>query len=207
MPKEDRLFDLLNQMTENELKYLMKEILSMDTYVSANKISAEIRAKAGNSFVNLIRDTHELEWKKILIDVADKLNLKVSSLTASTNIKLLEEQVRKYKPELAVVFNEEKAKEFKDINNNIKDNWVSFSLDSKVLSFDSSIKYYDFVINSLMKNTKIKQAKHVAIQLVKEPLLAFSGTAYIKIIPTVIFILSCHYLKHIKIKMKEAALI
>ena len=52
------------------------------------------------------------------LDVADKLNLKVSALTASTNIKLLEEQVRKYKPELAVVFNEEKAKEFKD---NIKD--------------------------------------------------------------------------------------
>ena len=45
------------------------------------------------------------------LDVADKLNLKVSALTASTNIKLLEEQVRKYKPELAVVFNEEKAKE------------------------------------------------------------------------------------------------
>ena len=52
------------------------------------------------------------------LDVVDKLNLKVSALTASTNIKLLEEQVRKYKPELAVVFNEEKAKEFKD---NIKD--------------------------------------------------------------------------------------
>ena len=52
------------------------------------------------------------------LDVADKLNLKVSALTASTNIKLLEEQVRKYKPELAVVFNEEKAKELKD---NIKD--------------------------------------------------------------------------------------
>ena len=30
------------------------------------------------------------------LDVADKLNLKVSALTASTNIKLLEEQVRKY---------------------------------------------------------------------------------------------------------------
>ena len=31
------------------------------------------------------------------LDVADKLNLKVSALTASTNIKLLEERVRKYK--------------------------------------------------------------------------------------------------------------
>jgi|JI10StandDraft_1071094.scaffolds.fasta_scaffold366163_1 uncharacterized protein YaaW (UPF0174 family) len=193
MPKEDRLFDLLNQMTENELKYLMKEILSMDTYVSANKISAEIRAKAGNSFVNLIRDTHELEWKKILIDVADKLNDGFSYTKFEFEDDHSEKEIEDF------ILN--------NINNNIKDNWVSFSLDSKILSFDSSIKYYDFVINSLMKNTKIKQAKHVAIQLVKEPLLAFSGTAYIKIIPTVIFILSCHYLKHIKIKMKEAALI
>ena len=32
------------------------------------------------------------------LDVVDKLNLKVSALTASTNIKLLEDQVRKYKP-------------------------------------------------------------------------------------------------------------
>lgn len=59
------------------------------------------------------------------LDVVDKLGLKVCALTASTNIKLLEMQVRKYKPELAVVFDEEKAKEFKD---NIKD------LDTTVLS-------------------------------------------------------------------------
>lgn len=59
------------------------------------------------------------------LDVVDKLGLKVCALTASTNIKLLEMQVRKYAPALAVVFDEEKAKEFKD---NIKD------LDTTVLS-------------------------------------------------------------------------
>lgn len=47
------------------------------------------------------------------LDVADKLNLNVCALTASTNIKKLEEQVRKYKPQLAVVFDENKAEEFK----------------------------------------------------------------------------------------------
>lgn len=45
------------------------------------------------------------------LDVVDKLDLKVSALTAANNITLLEQQVRKYKPALAVVFNEEKAKE------------------------------------------------------------------------------------------------
>lgn len=52
------------------------------------------------------------------LDVVDKLDLNVVALTASTNITLLEEQVRKYRPQLAVVFDEEKAKIFKD---NIKD--------------------------------------------------------------------------------------
>lgn len=193
MPKEDRLFVLLNQMTEDELKYLIKEILSMDFYVSINKISAEIRANAGNSFVNIIRDTHELEWKKILIDVADKLN------DGFTYTKFEFEDDHSEKEIEDFILN--------NINNNIKDNWISFSLDSKIQTFDNSIKYYNFVIDSLRKNTKIKQAKHVAIQLVKEPLLALSGTAYRKIIPTVIFILSCYYLKNIKMRMKEEALI
>ena len=53
------------------------------------------------------------------LDVVDKLGLSVSALTASSNIKLLEEQVRKYKPKLAVVFDENKAKEFKQNINDL----------------------------------------------------------------------------------------
>ena len=45
------------------------------------------------------------------LDVADKLGLQVSALTAAKNILLLEQQVRKYRPALAVVFDEQKAKE------------------------------------------------------------------------------------------------
>lgn len=59
------------------------------------------------------------------LDVVDKLGLNVSALTASTNIEKLEQQVRKYKPKLAVVFDEEKALIFRE---NIKDT------DTKVLS-------------------------------------------------------------------------
>ena len=47
------------------------------------------------------------------LEVVDKLGLRVSALTAAKNITLLEQQVRKYKPELAVVFDEQKAKELK----------------------------------------------------------------------------------------------
>lgn len=47
------------------------------------------------------------------LEVVDKLGLRVSALTAAKNITLLEQQVRKYKPELAVAFDEQKAKELK----------------------------------------------------------------------------------------------
>lgn len=45
------------------------------------------------------------------LDVVDKLGLRVSALTAANNIALLEQQARRYQPALAVVFNEQKAKE------------------------------------------------------------------------------------------------
>ncbi len=52
------------------------------------------------------------------LDVAEKLGLNVRALTANSNIDLLEKQIRKFKPELAVVFREDKAAELRD---NIKD--------------------------------------------------------------------------------------
>ena len=50
---------------------------------------------------------------KQTLEVARKLNLKVTSLCVNTDVKLLEEQVREFCPERAVVFNEEKAKELR----------------------------------------------------------------------------------------------
>ena len=47
------------------------------------------------------------------LDVAKKLNLNICALTAHSNIDILEQQVREFKPSLAVVFCEDKAKEFK----------------------------------------------------------------------------------------------
>ena len=68
------------------------------------------------------------------LDVVDKLGMNVCALTAAKNIELLEDQVRKYKPRLAVVFDEEKAKAFAaehgipkvytDINDMLKDDEI-----------------------------------------------------------------------------------
>lgn len=44
------------------------------------------------------------------LDVVDKLHLNVTALTANSNVKLMEEQIRKYKPQIAVLFDESKAK-------------------------------------------------------------------------------------------------
>ncbi|MCH5304483.1 MAG: 1-deoxy-D-xylulose-5-phosphate reductoisomerase [Ruminococcus sp.] len=81
------------------------------------------------------------------LDVVDNLDLKVSAITASTNIKLLEEQVRKYKPALAVVFNESKFSEFKK---NIADTNTKVSCGMDGLIEAATINDADLVLNSVV---------------------------------------------------------
>lgn len=87
------------------------------------------------------------------LDVVDKLNLNVVALTASTNIELLEQQVRKYKPQLAVVFDEAKAKIFKD---NIKDTdtLVLSGMDGLVSA--ATIESAELVLNSVVGMVGLK---------------------------------------------------
>ncbi len=47
------------------------------------------------------------------LDVVDNINAKVLGLTANNNIKLLEEQIYKYNPEVVAVMDREKAKELR----------------------------------------------------------------------------------------------
>ena len=81
------------------------------------------------------------------IDVAQKLGIKVSALTANTNVKVIEDQIRLLKPELAVMYDEASAKELK---------LAVSDTDTKVLSgMDglleaSSISSADTVLNSLV---------------------------------------------------------
>lgn len=87
------------------------------------------------------------------LDVVDKLNLNVVALTASTNIELLEQQVRKYKPQLAVVFDEEKAKFFKD---NIKDTdtLVLSGMDGLIAA--ATVESAELVLNSVVGMVGLK---------------------------------------------------
>lgn len=87
------------------------------------------------------------------LDVVDKLDLNVVALTASTNITLLEEQVRKYKPQLAVVFDEAKAKIFKE---NIKDTdtLVLSGMDGLIAA--ATVKSAELVLNSVVGMVGLK---------------------------------------------------
>lgn len=81
------------------------------------------------------------------LDVVDKLSLNVCALTAYSNVELLEHQVRKNKPRLAVVYNENKAKEFKI---SVKDTSVKVLTGMEGLIEASSLSEADLVLNSVV---------------------------------------------------------
>lgn len=81
------------------------------------------------------------------LDVVDKLGLNVCALTAASNIELLEKQIRKYKPELAVVYDEEKAKILKD---NIKDTDTKVLAGMEGLVEAATISNAELVLNSVV---------------------------------------------------------
>ena len=87
------------------------------------------------------------------LDVVDNLNLQVSALTANTNIDILEEQVRKYKPALAVIYDENKYAEFKTLiaDTNTK---VSAGMDGLIEA--ATVNDADLVLNSVVGMVGLK---------------------------------------------------
>lgn len=81
------------------------------------------------------------------LDVVRKLNLNVKALTASKNVKLIEEQVREFKPELVVMFDENSAKELK-IKISDTNTTVSYGMDGLIQA--ATINGADIVLNSVV---------------------------------------------------------
>lgn len=81
------------------------------------------------------------------LDVVSKLNIKVVALVAYSNIDLLEEQIRTFKPQLAVVFLEDKAKE---LSENIKDTNTTVVWGMEGLIKAATIDGAELVLNSLV---------------------------------------------------------
>lgn len=81
------------------------------------------------------------------LDVIDKLNIKVSVLTARKNITLLEKQIRKYKPEIAVVTQEKYALQLRE---NIKDTNCKVICGKDSLCQAASYENGDMILNALV---------------------------------------------------------
>lgn len=83
MPYNDRLFQLLGDLDATELQAIWEkafrckpsdeEFNKLSHELRVSLVSAHWRAAHGHSLPNLWRDSHALPWKRILIDVADKL--------------------------------------------------------------------------------------------------------------------------------------
>lgn len=81
------------------------------------------------------------------IDVARKLNIKVVALSANTNIKLLEDQIREFKPKLVCVYDEQSAYKLKQ---NTKDLDTDIVTGMDGLCEVAKIEQADLVLNSLV---------------------------------------------------------
>ncbi len=83
MPANDRLYQLLSELDDSELKSIWTTCLGKkpvdENFERGNKghkvivISKEWRAVHGHTLRNRFRKDHDLPWKSILIDVADKM--------------------------------------------------------------------------------------------------------------------------------------
>lgn len=87
------------------------------------------------------------------LDVARKLNLKVSALTASSNVDLIEKQIREFKPKLAVMYNEKSAK---DLQIRIADTDTKVEYGMEGLINASTIKEADTVLTSVVGMVGLK---------------------------------------------------
>lgn len=81
------------------------------------------------------------------LDVVRKLNLKVSALTAASNTKIMEQQIREFKPKLAVMFNQQAAKDLKE---KIADTSTKVSYGMDGLIEAAVIGSADTVLNSVV---------------------------------------------------------
>lgn len=109
------------------------------------------------------------------LDVVRNLGLKVEALAANSNIKLLESQIREFKPSVVAVFNKDAAE---DLKKNIVDLDVEVKSSMDGLCEIASIDSVDLVLNSVVGMvgllptlSAIKAKKNIALAN-KETLVA-----------------------------------
>ena len=76
MYKNDLIYERLRMANRDELMGICMDLkMPYNPSVSIDLISKKFRQAAGHSIMNLTRPAHSLQYKRILIDVADKLKM------------------------------------------------------------------------------------------------------------------------------------
>ena len=109
------------------------------------------------------------------IEVAREKNIKIDALAAYSNITLLEEQIREFKPKLCAVVNEEAGKELKI---RVSDTDTKVLIGEEAVTIAAVESKAEILLNSLMGRCgirptveAIRSGKHIAMAN-KEPLVA-----------------------------------
>ena len=116
------------------------------------------------------------------LSVCEKLGIKVSALTANSNTDLLEQQIRKFRPKLAVIGTEQKAN---DLKLRIADTETKVSFGIEGLCEAAAVKEADTVLTSVVGMiglrptlTAIEAKKNIA--LANKETLVTGGSLVIK---------------------------
>lgn len=96
MPLNDRLFQLMEQLDDDELSDAWR-LLGQSAKASdfsarrhdqkIEPLSEELRSAAGHSARNMFRGRHELSWRDILIEIADGLDLGLGDAATEVEIE------------------------------------------------------------------------------------------------------------------------
>lgn len=188
---------LLSELDENELANIWTQCLRMkpeDEFFAEGSqdhkvivISKEWRAVHGHTLANRFRSDHELPWKRILIDVADKLKPGLGWTDFRMDDGRSEEEI------------ERQILEFFD--QIMKERWEKMSekeRQEKGSTIDESLDHTDEVISAKASFAGLPPVPlalpHVAEWIVMASVSPMS-TSYRKTIPATLYLLGAHELR------------
>lgn len=101
MPRGDKLWQRLESAEPGELHYIAKfndveDASAKSKGALVEEVSKELRANGGHTVANWFRDSHELPYKVLLVDVADKLAPGWGGTDFETEDAATEESIEEY---------------------------------------------------------------------------------------------------------------
>jgi len=134
MSRGDKLWQRLDSATPDELQEVakindVKDVTAKSREVLVEEVSKQLRANGGHTIANWFREDHELPYKGLLVDVADKLAPGWGWTEFKTDDAATEESVEEYiwgrhiklvQEKLAELKPEERAKLDRDVRERLE---------------------------------------------------------------------------------------